>query len=564
VKIGKFDILSKLSDGPTASVFKAYQPDLDRVVLLKVLHPHLRSEPGLVDRFRREARAGARLDSEFIVHVYDLTEADSFFSIAMEYVEGTSLRQLLEANGRLDPSAAIAVAAGVLKALEYAHSHGVLHRDVKPANILLTLRGGVKLTDFGLASIANASSLTTDGTLLGTPAYMSPEQARGEPVDARSDLFSLGATVYEMLSGEKIFGGSSYAACLHKIQTLEPVPLGEKAIGAPESLSRWMLKLLEKRRERRFTSASEALAALEDMSRTAAAPASASDIASLVAPHSNVRAVGTTGGMPGQETAEYRKEGATESHPLRRRNTWLRFGSIAGVASLIVLIVLVVRPTGDRQSPSETTSVRETAADTPHSEGSSGQKVSPPGTVERKSGQGREHDNRGLTAGQLPVNTAAHPVPQQAGPAPPTSGTGELEIRCIPWARIYVDGEFVETTPLKSPITLSAGVHRLIFRNPSFSDIARQVDVKPGVREELSVDFLENGGFLRVTVRPWAKVYVDDVYRDETPLSSPIVLQGGNHKISLRNPAFKNWEESRTITPGDTLTLNIVLEPSPK
>ncbi len=184
-----FTVLELISQSPTTSVYKAHQNVLYRTVLLKVLHKHLLKDKELVARFSREAKACAILHSENIVQVYDLTEVDGAPAIVMEFVEGQSLDDALLDHNTRSEEMLLRVAVSVLNALGYAHERGVIHRDIKPGNILISNTGSIKVTDFGLAVLSGSPSLTIDGTLIGTPAYMSPEQSRGEPVDLRTDLF---------------------------------------------------------------------------------------------------------------------------------------------------------------------------------------------------------------------------------------------------------------------------------------------------------------------------------------------------------------------------------------
>ncbi len=253
-----FSILEKINESSTTTVFKAHQNVLDRTVLLKVLHKHLLRDKNLVARFTREARACAVLHSENIVQVYDLTEIDGAPTIVMEYVEGKSLEEML-LNHIYPEEFVIKIASSVLNALSYAHERGIVHRDIKPGNILVSENGMVKVTDFGLAAVSDAPSLTMEGSLIGTPAYMSPEQARGEPVDGRTDLFSLGVTLIEILTGEKILLGKSYAECINNIQSFRQKSLDKFSDKCSPHILEFLKRLLAPDKEARFSSAEQAL-----------------------------------------------------------------------------------------------------------------------------------------------------------------------------------------------------------------------------------------------------------------------------------------------------------------
>jgi len=575
MRIGKFEILEKLSDGPTATTYRAYQPDLERVVLLKVLHPHLKSEPEFVARFRREARAGARLDSEAIVHVYDFNESDESITIAMEYVEGISLRTLLDHQGKLPLPICLKIVSGVLEALSYAHTHGVLHRDVKPSNILISRKGNVKLTDFGLASIASTSSLTTEGTLLGTPAYMSPEQARGEPLDARTDLFSLGVTAYEMLSGIKIFGGDSYAACLHKIQTLVPPALTELREDVPSSISELVAKLIAKKKEERYSSAEEVLAELLQIQSALNIPPAKNELAQLVVQLSGREKGGASSVQPPLPSSGEAEKEAKEKKPSRpstrhgipgtsgKRGQVYYIGISIAIAAMIILFA-ILKSTKGRVHPAISQIPERTNKET-------AQTVSPEsigiGSLSESAPSARREQVETSSSLRTRISLSSEERTTHAKPEAtptPSAETGEVEVACAQWAKVYVDGQYIETTPLRNPLTVSAGEHEITFSNPSFSPITKTIRIKPGDRIRLNIDFLANPGFIKIVVQPWAQIFVDGEYRETTPLSAPLALEAGEHKISLRNPAFHKWERVLTINPRDTVILNVVLEPVQK
>jgi eukaryotic-like serine/threonine-protein kinase len=202
-------------------VYRAYDPKICRVVAIKLLRSDvLRSDDRdeYLKRFSQEARAAGSCRHPNIVVIHDFATHEEHPFLVMEYVDGVGLDQVLRRDGRLTPDDAVAVIVQVLDALDAAHSLGIVHRDVKPANILLLPNGQVKVTDFGIARLSG-SDVPPDGTMLGTPAYMSPEQCRGESVDLRSDLFSAGSVLYELLSGAKPFPGDSYASIMQLLLT---------------------------------------------------------------------------------------------------------------------------------------------------------------------------------------------------------------------------------------------------------------------------------------------------------------------------------------------------------
>src|SRR5262249_47844242 len=222
---GRYEILGKPGGGAMGVGYRARGTGLARVVALKMLSADLRADEELHQRFQREAEAIGRLSHPNIVSVFDLGETDGHFYMAMELLEGDDLRALLEHDVDIPLPERVRILAQMCDGLAYAHSRGVVHRDVKPANIVVTAGGKVKILDFGLARVATLETITRRGIILGTPDYMSPEQAKGEPLDNRTDMFSAGAVSYEFLTRAKPFRGKTLHSVLYQIISEEPDPL---------------------------------------------------------------------------------------------------------------------------------------------------------------------------------------------------------------------------------------------------------------------------------------------------------------------------------------------------
>jgi serine/threonine protein kinase len=263
--LDRYLITGKLGMGGMAAVFKAYQPTLDRYVAIKVLHPIVASDEKFLARFRREARAAASLRHPHIVQIYDFGNDGDRYYMAMEYVEGLTLKQRLDevrAGGQHMPlDEAVRIISQVADALYYAHEIGMVHRDVKPANILLDDRGRAVLSDFGIVHMMEGTRYTLS-SVLGTPHYMSPEQGMDQTVDARSDIYSLGAVLYEMLTGQVPFSADTLIAVIFK-HVQEPLP-PPRSINPdlPAEVEQVVVKAMAKSPADRFTSAREMAAAL--------------------------------------------------------------------------------------------------------------------------------------------------------------------------------------------------------------------------------------------------------------------------------------------------------------
>jgi serine/threonine protein kinase len=243
--IGRYEILDKLGEGAMGVVYRAQDRALGRIVALKMLSTEIGDEDELHQRFRREAEAIGRLSHPHIVSVFDLGEADGRAYMAMELLDGEDLRALIETRAIGLPDK-VRIMAEICDGVGYAHTRGVVHRDIKPANILVTRAGRVKLLDFGLARVATRETITRRGVILGTPDYMSPEQAMGRQLDHRTDIFSSGAVFYEFLTCQKPFRGKTLHSVLYQIISEAPDPVLTLNPEAPARLAALVHRMLRK------------------------------------------------------------------------------------------------------------------------------------------------------------------------------------------------------------------------------------------------------------------------------------------------------------------------------
>src|ERR1700685_4402931 len=242
---GRYRVISRLGSGGMADVYLAQDQLLGREVAVKVLHHHFAEDQEFVERFRREASSAAGLSHPNIVGIFDRGEWNGTYYIAMEYVPGRSLKTIVRERGALDPTAAIDIAVQILRAARFAHKRGVIHRDLKPHNVILDEEGRARVTDFGIAR-AGASDMTLTGSIMGTAQYLSPEQAQGLPVSAASDLYSIGVILYELLTGSVPFEGETAVAIAFKQFSPEPRPPSEVNPALPVALDAVVLRALAK------------------------------------------------------------------------------------------------------------------------------------------------------------------------------------------------------------------------------------------------------------------------------------------------------------------------------
>ena len=273
-ELGRYVIQSELGRGAMGVVYKATDSVLQRTVAVKTVNMALEST-GIGNyeaRFYQEARAAGSLNHANIVTVYDVGKAGDIAYMAMEFIEGVELRSLIGEGLVLPLTQAISIGAQVAEGLGYAHEHGVVHRDIKPANIMVVANGPVKITDFGIARMRASGELTQTGMMLGSPKYMSPEQVIGKRADHRSDIFSLGIIVYEMLCGSVPFNGENVTALMYQIVNLAPPAPSAVNHAVPELLDYIVAKMLAKPLEERYQSAQELAQDLRECERQLAAP----------------------------------------------------------------------------------------------------------------------------------------------------------------------------------------------------------------------------------------------------------------------------------------------------
>jgi serine/threonine protein kinase len=263
-RIRGYDSFEQIAVGGMAVVYKARKQSLKKTVAIKVLLPHLAADTRFITRFQQEAEAAARIQHDNIVNVIDYGKSESSYYIVMEYYDGLTIEELLRTQPRLPVDVALSIVLNVAYGLEAAHGESLVHRDIKPANVIFTRAGGIKIADFGLAKAVDKFTLVTHtGKVVGTPAYMSPEQTRGEPVGTQSDIFSLGVVAYELLTGRRPFDGSSYSEVVDRIQTHEPPQAGSFNPLVEAPFERIVSRMIAKRLDERYARIDQVIAELE-------------------------------------------------------------------------------------------------------------------------------------------------------------------------------------------------------------------------------------------------------------------------------------------------------------
>lgn len=544
MKVENYNIEKELSRGPITTVFLATQIALDRPVLLKILNVQWKGEKDLVERFRREAKICARLKHPNVVNIFDFgTTANSFF-LVMEYVEGCNLDEFIRKYHPLPFRIIALIFHELLKGIEYAHGQGVIHRDIKPANILMGNDGSVKISDFGLATIADFPALTEMGGTVGTPAYMSPEQAEGKKLSPPSDLFSLGATIYEMTCQESPFMGENFAESIRHVLHKSPAPLLKKRADIPHWFSELVGKLLEKNPQKRASSAGEIIQELKH---------------NIQLPDQSIL-VGFI-----KEPSDYSVDPSSAVRDSRKSPKKLLplYILLLVLALVTISVFFLKRPTGPvspntiEGEPAKNGFVVDSMelVNKSNSDTSNQQRTTPPGkTPETKLAvrQIPNEEKRPEKINEPVISPESEPVIEESKP-------GKIYISTYPWAKIFIDGEYKETTPLKEPINLEAGTYRLKLDNPNFKAVEQEIEIQSGLTDTLNFNLSPSYGFLTLQVVPWAEVYINGKYIETTPFKDPLQVTAGKLELKLVNPNFATWADSIEIEAGQTIQKRISL-----
>ncbi len=620
-KIGRYEILGVLGKGAMGLVYKARDPNIGRLVALKTarLDAHAIEADEMLVRFKNEARAAGVLTHSNIVTVYDVGEHQGLFYIAMEYIEGVTLQRKLNQQPILPIEQVLDISRQVCAGLDYAHAHDIVHRDIKPANIMMEADGRVKIMDFGIAK-AGDSSVTTVGQVVGTPNYMSPEQVKGRPLDGRSDLWSVGVMLYEMLTGERPFTGQNVTTIIYKIVNEEPIAPKELDPNLHPALSAVIMRALAKNPDKRYQQGADLVHHLVNYKSIgtdtaalavdagahqahpgsgASAQAPARKMASPTAkpafpPPTAVRAPSApalpsaakpdlAGSQGAPAAAESHK--SSVAHTLGQKldrvmeqfkritdhysvNQWLLIG--AGVLAIMLVIVSIgvywerpsarlPRPT--KAEPAENVAAAATQARPVPEPTAQPQPTAPPGDTPAEAAPQVDSGKTAVprTEAALPTNPAASAAGLTALPA--TSGTLRL-VSQPAGAKVQIDGwsDAAWVTPFTSP-NLSTGKHKIVFTKPGYAPDTRIVEVTTGTEVAINATLYPGAApsHLNVVSDPaGAAILVDgqDAGR-QTPAT--LDLGKGQHRVVLRKLGYRDEVVTITLAEGETFHLKQAL-----
>lgn len=562
-----YQILNTIATGGTAVLYKAIQTSLDRHVVVKRLHSHLISDPNFTKRFELEAKAAASLDHENIVRIIDFGSSHDNYYIVMEYIDGMSLKEIMGEHGAFDQELALLVAREVCLGLDHAHQGGIVHRDVKPANIMVTNDGQVKITDFGLAKLHQSQThQTVANTLLGTPLYMSPEQAIGDNVDGRSDLFSLGTMCYEMITGTQPFLGDNYAVVIQNIingNIPQPSKLGKPIDGEIESI---VMKALCKEPAKRFRTAIEMARAIE----------TALGQEKIASAKEKLRRL-----MKGANVCDAEPEPVSRPRRARARRIVPTLITAAAAAAAAAIILLNPGSIDTMRIRLNTLLSPDPMAPVPeHQLARHSDMFGPAGFIEVPLEQGldstpAEPSSTAVADSTLPAAAPAElpleapveekpvedPEPLAVEQEQPAPAVGYLDIVVQPEAMIYIDGERRSHGTHIGPVELSAGSHEILCEREGYREYSESISIKKGEMSKRSILLQPVTGSVHFDMEPGVMVYVNGNYKGLTPMGRPLSLPSGSCQIELKKAGHTSWSSEVYIPPDEVVWLSIKLTP---
>lgn len=467
LRIGRYRLAAELGRGAMGTVYRAEDPLLERKIALKVLATEYRTtaQKDSQARFFREARAAGRLNHPNIVTIHDVGESDGTPYIAMEFLSGLNLKETLEQGAVIPIRRLLEIAMLVARGLDYAHHHGVIHRDIKPANIMLLRNGAVKIMDFGIAHAPDTGATLSDA-LLGSPKYMAPEQIASRGVDARTDIFSLGVTLYEALTGKDPFDGDTIPAVMQLILQSEPPPPSSLNPDVPPALDALVLRAIAKSPDARFESARELATELATIRRTLHDKEAAIPRDPMLRSPSVGEATQLISAPPVAHAPKAVRQG-------KRHSPLVLIGIV--LAALVALFILNDRrtsPEAARSAPVATAT--EAAAPVP------AKLPVPAPTVETVVA---------ANAPAAPPEPPAAPVAESPQPMPAAEGT--LALSVLPWGEVHIDGRRRGVTPPLRTLQLPPGSHRIEIRNADLPPYVATVRIESGQTRRLAYRFRE-------------------------------------------------------------------------
>ncbi len=525
---GKYKIIREIGRGGMAVVYEGIHLVLDKKVAVKVLHARLGVEDSFRKRLIHEAKSAAKLEHPNIVQVYDAEMTEEYDYIVMEYVDGEDLKTVIEKEGPLPVDRIWKITSQIASALECAHAHGIVHRDIKPQNVLIAGGDKVKVADFGIARAAGAARLTMTGMAIGTPEYMSPEQAEGEKeLDKRSDIYSLGIVMYEMLTGKVPFEAKTPMATLVKQIQEKPKPIREIKSDIPEPAARLVHKCLEKDAERRYQDTDSLIRDLKLVSE-----------GKMTTPKLRMDRTISVESVPKKKEKEEKPAAETISKPPSvKKGIGVPAKAAIGIIGMAIILGMFFYLPGimRRSSPA-----RDEAAEA--------------------MGLGVE------IAEEIPVEEeiveeVIVEEEEVIEEEPEELELGGIEITSNPSnAEVYIDYKHSGTTP-KTVSQLKPGKYKVKVKKKNYEEWEKHIDVKSEQTTNVYAKLEPRNGFINFSLNPRdSKVYIDGKYKSDAN-KYVINLKPGKYSITVKKEHHSDWKKTVEIKPGTGEYLTIILKP---
>jgi eukaryotic-like serine/threonine-protein kinase len=561
-RVSRYEVVSELGRGAMGVVYKAKDPNIERIIALKTMRIDVQGtdQEEILRRFKHEAKLAGVMAHPNIVAIYDAGEFEGVFYMALEFIEGETLQEILHREKTLSLERTIQIAKHVCQGLDYAHMRGVIHRDIKPANIMVGKDGVVKIMDFGIAKAGG--NMTSAGQVLGTPTYMSPEQVRGRNLDGRSDLFSFGCCLYEMLTARKPYDGPNVTSIIYKIINDSPEPLHKVDPNISPKLSDVVSRCLEKDPELRYQSGADLIEDLEackakpgapkpaaavdrtapigPTGRPAVVPSAAAPAAAVVpglkkpTPVPVTAAAAAANVHPSTVHVTQKAGRASPAHP--RMQWW--------IGGIVLVLVFAAGAVFLRRSNEQ--AIADAASP---SAGSNTIRANPVPMDSAKSAKTKSTKTK----------AASTPFPEA------TTASGDLRVTSAPsGVRVFISG--MTQNDWVTPFTaagLDPGVYEVQFSKSGYTSKTQDVTVEAGKTASIDVSLLESGGSISINSAPsGAGVWLDGKSTGKTTPATLSVDQG-SHRIELRKQGFENEAATINVKDGETANYAPTLDPIP-
>ena len=542
-KISKYQVFSELQSGPITRVYKAIQPELQRVVLVKQLNPDRISDEELVERFKQEGLILAKINSPYVITIFDFGFEDDVPFLVTEFIEGNTLAELIQKNGSLPWDISLFILGQLAQGLNAIHHQNIIHQDIKPENIFISNEGEVKLGDLGFSVTLEQA----DQQIQGTPAYLAPEAVEGLPIDFRSDLYSLGLVGYEILTGENPFAADDMTTVLNRIINLKPMSVVAVKPDVPDKLSSLITKLMARNPEDRFQSAKDVSQELENYKTLKGIKVDKDSLTSFI-----------------QHPDQHQVSRGIEEKPpeLVIQKTKRSMVAVYAVGVIVIGILIIslgkLMDNGFSFLPDKTDTTM-TTVDQNISQADTLNSI--PFTITENNQDPIEQDSK-----EEPNNSNFKNEAEKDSLKIPNTVEAKLDTIVItsdPRAWIFQNGDSLGITALSMILDSKTEPLELELRAPGFPMIKKTVTISDQAAQNIHINLWKEVGYLDIDIIPWGEIWIDGDSIDVHPINHPIVLAPGNHRLMVKHPSLKSITEPFYIAVGETLQKTIQLKRIP-